>query len=400
MSALLTLLKNDPLAVDKLEIRQVLALCGNGRLADATECSDELREYLRIAKSENLFSYANACLTESFDKSGQALQDIVNEMGRRLDYTVENGLYQGRANAIGYDGLWSDTEGRTVVVEVKTTDAYRINLDTIVAYLNRLRSLNRISPDGDASILLVVGRQDTGDLEAQVRGSRHAWAVRIISIDALRQLVSLKERAESAAVHKIHELLMPFEYTRLDRIIEIAFTVAEDASSTLEDEGPTNVQLGDEQRSTREQQRSSSETIDSIRLAILNELGGKYPPLVKKSRALFWSADKTVRVAVTISKKYSGGDYWYAYHADWDQFLGEGSIALYALGCAERAEAFLVPYDWIHSRLDFLHVTERDDTRHYHILLYPQTNGKLRLHLRNGVDESLEAFRLPIATLT
>ena len=44
-----------------------------------------------------------------------------------------------------------------------------------------------------SSILIVVGRQDTGDLEAHVRGSRHAWDVRLISVDALLRLMFLKE---------------------------------------------------------------------------------------------------------------------------------------------------------------------------------------------------------------
>jgi len=132
--ALLTLLKNDSAAVDKLEIRQILALCGNGKLSDGSDCSKELREYLQIAKSENLFAYTDSCLSETFEKCGQVLQDIVNELGRRLDYTVENGLYQGKINASGNDGLWLDGDGHAIVVEVKTTDAYRINLDTVAAY--------------------------------------------------------------------------------------------------------------------------------------------------------------------------------------------------------------------------------------------------------------------------
>jgi len=34
-------------------------------------------------------------------------------------------------------------------------------------------------------VLIVVGRQDTGELEAQIRGSRHAWDIRLISAEAL-----------------------------------------------------------------------------------------------------------------------------------------------------------------------------------------------------------------------
>ena len=49
-----------------------------------------------------------------------------------------------------------------------------------------------------SSILIVVGRDDTGELEAQVRGSRHAWDIRLISADALVKLVNLKETVEGS----------------------------------------------------------------------------------------------------------------------------------------------------------------------------------------------------------
>src|SRR4051794_24673461 len=122
MKALLTLLKTDAGQVDRLSIEQVVALCGNGKLTDNSESSTDLRDYLRIATSENLFKYSQHCLQSSFERSGFVLQDIVNEFGRRLDYTVEDGLYQGKSNAVGNDGLWCDSEGRATVVEVKTTD--------------------------------------------------------------------------------------------------------------------------------------------------------------------------------------------------------------------------------------------------------------------------------------
>jgi hypothetical protein len=316
-------------------------------------------------------------------------------MGRRLDYTVENGLYQGRPTAVGNDGLWTDGEGTSIVLEVKTTDTYRINLDTIASYSTKLRVQGKILPSNSASILLVVGRQDTGDLEAQVRGSRHAWTVRIISIDALKKLVSLKERAESATVRKIHELLVPFEYTKLDRIIEIAFTVAEETGSAAEEDVAPGVGNSDDQ-GPKEHQVSSKAAIDSLRSILVDRLGAAYTPLVKKSRALYWSADKSTRAAITISKEYPSGGYWYAYHVDWDQFLGQGTKGLYVLGCIGRPEAFAIPYEWIHSRLDRLNVTERDGGKHFHISLEPSAGGELKLHPKIGDNESLQAFRVSV----
>ena len=390
MPPLLTLLRSDSSAVDKLEIGQIVALCGNGRLTDNSTCSQEFREYLRVANSKNLFRYADSCLSEQIDKGGQVLQDIVNELGRRLDYTVENGLYQGKVNAIGNDGLWIDPKGNALVIEVKTTDAYRINLDVIARYREQLVGESKVG--ANSSVLLVVGRQDTGDLEAQVRGSKHAWIVRIISIDSLKQLVELREKSEIAAVEKIHELLTPFEYTRLDRMISIAFTVAEDATGE-EDIAPEPQET---ENIGLKQQHTSQEILESLRSSILEALSSRYSPLVKKSRALFWSADQNVRATVTLSKEYKDRGFWYAYHDYWDDFLKEAKTGLYVLGCVGRQQAYVIPYSWIHSRLSSLNTTERDGHIYYHVLLYPEQDGELFLWSTNGPRESLRPFRLDL----
>jgi integrase len=84
MNAILTLLKNDPAKVDAFSIEQIVKVCGDGKLANNSECSNDLRDYLHIATSENLFKYALSCLQEPFERSGYVLQDLVNEFGRRL----------------------------------------------------------------------------------------------------------------------------------------------------------------------------------------------------------------------------------------------------------------------------------------------------------------------------
>jgi hypothetical protein len=391
MKPLLSLLQSEPTQVNLLSVDQVLALCGNGKLTDGSGCSLDFREYLQIATSSNLAKYLESCLQGSGDR-GRALQDIVNELGRRLDYGVENGLYQGRPNAIGFDGLWSEPNGHKIITEVKTTDAYRINLDTISGYRDELIQSGRITTE--SSILLVVGRQDTGDLEAQVRGSKHAWTIRIISADALRKLVVLKESTERASAAKIHELLIPFEYTRLDRIIDIAFTVAEEASdsdATAEIESPE----GGAAAAPAKQRRTAADIIEQVRSQIVAALTNKYAPLVKKSRALYWSVDKSVRAAVTVSKQYERGGFWYAYHPAWDEFLSQSSLAFLVLGCIGRDEAYAIPQRWIHSRLKFLNTTERDGEIYWHLYLNPE-DGSLLLRLNNGQEERVEPFKLAI----
>ena len=131
---LIQLAEQNPDLVGGYAIPQIVAICGDGNLRDGSDCSEQLREYLRDQSPEKLAQYAHFCLDGTFPKSGFVLQDVVNEIGRRLGYEVKDGRYQGVSNQAGYDGLWFDGTN-SIVIEVKTTDAYRINLDTIQRFV-------------------------------------------------------------------------------------------------------------------------------------------------------------------------------------------------------------------------------------------------------------------------
>jgi hypothetical protein len=328
---LTTLLESAPDQAYGLRIQQVVVLCGDGILRDGTECEHQFRKFLETAPGECLSAYASECLSESFTSSGSVLQDVINELGRRLDYKVENGLYQGRVNKIGYDGIWSNAHG-ALVIEVKTTDSYRINLDTIVGYRDRLIVDQRIPPE--SSVLIVVGRQDTGDLEAQVRGSKYAWSVRLISVEALSKLVSIRERTEDATTRKIHDLLVPFEYTKLDQIIDVVFDVSEDASVIQETRAPAGPdERGAESPTPISESREVPDTIEQTRQRIVSAISRKFRPIVNRSGVLYWSTDKQLRVAIGVSSHYENRSwpYWYAYHPQWDTFLSEADHGFYVL---------------------------------------------------------------------
>lgn len=400
--ALLPILSNSPEQVYGLSIQQIVAICGNGKLVDQSNCSEELRLFLGQAPSEKLIEYAGVCLSDGFEKSGQVLQDIVNELGRRLDYKVENGLYSGKANAIGFDGLWQTEEEKSIVVEVKTTDIYRINLDTIATYKERLISAGKIG--SGSSILIVVGRQDTGDLEAQVRGSRHAWDVRLISVEALTKLVRLKETAEEATVAKIRELLTPFEYTKVDRIIDIAFTAAQEVSEGRElEEGFASdgsaPDSAEKMPISYTQNHTPRDIINNVRSRIISNIAAlEKKALIRKSAALYWSSDAAheLRVVCTISKRYDKNEsnYWYAYHPAWDSFLYGGAKGFFVLGCVDRGEAFALPYSWIKLRLPELYVTEKEEKRYWHIVLAETNDGELEFRTMTGRRYSIAEFKI------
>ena len=213
---------------DEKSLSQILSFAGDGKLKDGNITSVEFRELLEKVPLSLLQRFADNCLTDKFDDNGYALQDIINQIGVRLGFSVEPGLYHGKRNAIGYDGIWTSDEGYSIVVEVKTSDAYRINLDTIADYRKKLIEQNRIDKN-NSSILTVVGRQDTGDIESQIRGSKHAWDIRLLSTDSLVKLLDTKEALnDTKTIQQINELLKPQEYTRIDKLIELIFLTSQD----------------------------------------------------------------------------------------------------------------------------------------------------------------------------
>ncbi len=401
---LLSLMESNPEAVRQLTIEQIVATAGDGRLRDGTESQQELQEYLRQVPVEALASHADYCLSSSFPKSGQVLQDIVNELGRRLEYDVTNGRYQGTANAVGFDGIWHEPSGQWLVVEVKTTDAYRLSLDTIAGYRDRLLAQDKLSMP--CSILIVVGRTDTGELEAQVRGSRHAWDIRLISIDSLLNLVRIKESADSQeTIAKIRRLLTPLEYTRLDQLVDVVFTTTQDVEISVSAEAET---LGSESEGQEETDKSSwgftpSEVIQGIRERIVAALGNKLGlNFVKKSRALYWDPNRSQRIVCTISKRYSNQStvkYWYAYHPQWHEFLQEGVNGFFVLGCTDLDVAFALPTPVLTEHLEEFHTTEKKDGsgHYYHIKIVDEGADRYALQLpRTGRTLVLAPYMIPL----
>ncbi len=398
---LLALWKSNPAAVGELTIEQIVSTAGDGVLRDGTACSQELRDYFSQTSSSKLASYVEHCLLSSFGKSGMVLQDLINELGRRLDYTVTNGRYQGTTTAIGYDGFWHSPEGHEIVTEVKTTDVYRVSLETIAQYRERLKAEGKIGPA--SSILIVVGRQDTGELEAQVRGSRYAWDIRLISADALLKLVQLKENSDEAETgQKIRSVLTPVEYTRLDDLIDVMFTTARDVEAAISDQDESDVRHDAEGANKHEWEFTDGKLLQSKREAIFSAIERELRvKLIKKSRALYWDSEHKTRIACTISKRYersSSYRYWYAYHPPWDNFLRDGSPSLFVLGCMDLPIAFAVPWEVIHPLLEALNTTETNrNTMYWHIHIGPNQAGKYELLLpKRDRNLPLDAYRVSL----
>jgi hypothetical protein len=378
--ALLDLWKRTPDQLSDKQIQQLIAFAGAGKLVDDSDCSKEFRIFLASVPSENLKAYANQCLTQPFTDSGFALQDVVNEIGSRLGAEVESGRYRGSSKHLGYDGLWKFSNGQSIVVEVKTTDAYRIALNTIAEYRKALVEAKSIV-EKNSSMLLVVGRQDTGDLEAQIRGSRYAWEIRIISVDALLRLMSTKEEVEDPIVmQKIHSILVPREFTRLDEIADILFSAREDIKQEVAVREEKEVSEDKKGKEPKLAPAAFHEACITRIAAVLHET------LIKRSWAQYSSPDKSVIVNCAVSKEYDPGtnaNYWFAFHPHQKEALSSAKKSYVAFGCGSGERVLLIPFADFEPWLAGMWTTQNDDRYYWHVVIY-RIGEKYTMHRKKG----------------
>jgi hypothetical protein len=367
--------------LEKKKIHQIIAFAGAGRLTDGGAAATEFREFLGIVPSSHLARYADECLLESFDGSGFALQDVVNQIGRRLGYLVTDGRYRGTTNQVGFDGLWKFPDGHAVVIEVKTTDTYRIDLQRIANYRRELIAQHQLDEEV-SSVLLVIGRQETGDLEAQIRGSRHAWDVRLISIDALLRLMFLKERLDDpATIRRICDILKPREFTRLDEIVDIVFSTAEETAEP--DASPA------EQELDNVDERTAPAAFHGACIARVEDHFGRR--LVRQTRSSYATPDNAFAIVCAVSKTHDvmgHPSYWFSFHPYQKKFLEGTTDGYLILGCGSERKILALPLTELLSWLPDMWTTQRPNGKFYwHIRVHEEG-------LKYTVDRSGGAGRI------
>ena len=390
---LLDIWAKSPDQLNDKQIHQLIAFAGSGKLLDESPCSVEFRSFLATVPSENLVTYSEQCLSQSFQDSGLALQDVVNEIGARLGAAVTFGRYRGNTKHTGFDGLWEFASGQSIVIEVKTTDAYRIDLNTIAEYRRKLVADGKIA-EANSSMLLVVGRQDTGDLEAQIRGSRHAWDIRIISVDALLRLMRIKEELEDPLiVQRIHSILIPREFTRLDAIADVLFSAAEEIK---QDETPVEVQDESEGSKPDELKAPPVAFHESCVKRVQTKLSIS---LIKRSRAGYSSPDHTVALNCSVSKEHNPDthpNYWFAFHPHQQVFLQKHKSSYVAFGCGTSKRLIVIPYEKFEPWLQSTWTTSKDDRTYWHVVIY-RDGEKYTLRRKKGAKAvDLTPYLLPI----
>lgn len=364
-------------------LRQILAFAGEGKLADNNTCSSEFRELLTVAPLELLRKYAAEALSEDFPDAGFALQDITNELGSRLGFKVQRGLYRGRQGVSGHDGLWSDPDtSHSVVIEVKRSSTYTIHLETIARYRSDLIQNSKISEDKSSALFVVCQKdEDTNALEAQIRGSRHAWDIRLISLEALFKLVQLKNETDNPASARLLRLvLVPREYTKLDSLLEIVSFVAQDVSAEEEDE----IEKDDKGSKTDGAYVSKLNRTDLRTKAkefFLNKLRQDTKDI---SRTLLETQDGRIAICYAPSQAYlkvNYTQYWFGLHDHQIEFMNKHSEGFAAYLCSKAGMLFM-PWSEFTNHVGQMLESSKENRHWRHVILQHGKDGKLRMRLR------------------
>ena len=386
-------------------IRQLVSYIGSGHLKDGNNTSLELREFLSVVGSDELITYVKQCMEDSSNSENPfVFQDIVNEAGSRLGFEVESGLYQGvHGRENNYDGLWKSADGFSLIVEVKTSTTYQISLEKIDGYVERLSQEGKVDRN-KSSILIVVGRGSTEALEQQIRGSRYAWDIRVISADSLLSLVKIKENLDTPDTEdKILAVLRPHEYTRIDEIVDLVFSVTKDIQTEDESERPSN---------ETESENTSSES--EIKAATLNKRTHNHPiqfyeecvekiqkvkkwNLVRKSRSAWHSVSDNKLVILLNSREYESDtkpNYWFALHKHQLEQLNTNKDSFLALGCGNADQILMFPRDYVEQMLPKLGKTGKEARMWWHIVIKKESDKLLLDPNRPNKIEDVSKFLL------
>jgi hypothetical protein len=395
-----------PEEIKSKNISQIISWAGEGHLRDGSITSQEIRELLRVIDSTQLSTFASQCMEDSSNSDTPfVFQDIINESGRRLGFQVEPGLYKGiRGGDKNYDGLWKSEDGFSIMVEVKSTDTYTVELEKLSDYVEKLSNDEKVKEE-KTSILIVVGKASTEALEQQIRGSKYAWDIRLISASSLLSLVKVKENLDTIDTEqKILSVLRPHEYTRIDEIVDLVFSVTEDfkAEDNSKDETVEEAELIIEGKNKNKLSESKNHKHDhpiKFYEKCVDVIQKKERwNLIRKSRSAWMSTNGDKLIIILNSKEYNSENkpnYWFGLHKNQLDRLKSVKDSYLALGCGSADQILIIPRSYVESILPKLSTTTREEGTWWHFVVVKSNEGEMYLEPKRPYEnENLSKFIL------
>jgi hypothetical protein len=200
--------------------------------------------------------------------------------------------------------------------------------------------------------------------------------------------MKIRQDLDSPSVEaRIREVLIPREYTRVDEIIDLVFSTAEDILEETPEElgGEDTSKATPSERETKEQEMPVS-----FNLACVDKIGKFFnADLTKQSRVVFSDLDSGLTITCAVSKEYknaSGPGYWFAFHQHQLEKLSKASSGYACFGCGSAEQIAVLPLDFIKSQLEGMNQTTREDGRIYWHVQIHREGKKWVMHRRKEYD--------------
>ncbi|MDQ2817378.1 MAG: hypothetical protein M3T49_04095 [Candidatus Eremiobacteraeota bacterium] len=214
--------------------------------------------------------------------------------------------------------------------------------------------------------------------------------MRLISVDALIRLMKIKEEVEDPGTRaRIHHVLLPRDFIRLDGVVDLLFSTAEEV--TRDDTAPPGERMDSEPAlATISKKKTSKFTPVAFHEAcaarISQHLGST---LIKRSRAMFSSPDERVAVLCAVSRAHGPprrSSYWFAFHPHQKQIIEGAQTAYVGFGCGSPDAILLLPVGDFVPLLGNLNVTNLEDRFYWHIAI-SRDGQTYSLHQKKGLPK-------------
>ncbi len=388
------------------ELLSLASECAEG--GDKPLSSEQFQSYLanQLITPSKLYEYVDSSLTGHISCAGYVVRDIANELGSRLGFAVDRGTGSLPSAAPSYDGVWFHRDSMAIAVDLCIGPRKPNDIRNLLEL--HKESVSKRKAGKPMSMLFVVGRDNTGQLENIVRNLDCAKYVRIASLDHLAKMMMLLEASASNRYgDRLRALLVPDDKVRIDSIIDLAAEAPGFEKLKQSRENITEVRNKDSQAASDASTRRKGGDVLSgssaaIRAGVVLAFNKKYAAqLIKASGSqAFYTDDHYDRgVCVLISRlgpgSSSGGVYWFGYTDTHNKLLQRCKRGYVAFACAGKRNAgvYVIPHQEFTRLLQ--HVIRAVNRPMWHIHLLP-LHGQMYLKLRGHKTQNLEKYRLDV----
>lgn len=187
----------------------------------------------------------------------------------------------------------------------------------------------------------------------------------------------MEEVDDPVIVQRIHNILIPREFTRLDAIADVLFSTTEEVK---QDETPPDIK---EQSTTPETDELKIAPVAFHESCIKRIQSNLSLAFVKRSRSGYSTPDNAVALNVSVSKEHGTDttpNYWFAFHPHQQAFLKKHPTAYVAFGYGSISQIILIPYAKFEPWLKHTWTTENGDRNYWHVVIYRDgTNYSFRM---------------------